>query len=216
MSDLKNTPEKFYEFKGNGYVLFYRFDEEFIRLETFLPESLKNNFCHGLGAVLYMNYTKSEIGPYEELLFIPGKFCYRGKKNHFISKAYVSTGEAVRFGYENWFTPKEKAAFSKETLKDNIENISTCIGNEEVASFEIKKGKIRFRLGTGKFLSFSLMQLKGDEPVKLNYSGTVTANFARLASIRIRPAFFPNIARFTPLAVFKMRNFTLRLPKRLE
>jgi len=213
MSELKNTSEKFYEFKGNGYVLFYRFDEEFIRLETFLPESLKNNYCRGIGAVLYMNYTKSEIGPYEELLFIPGKFYYRGKKNHFISKAYVSTEEAAKFGYENWFIPKEKAVFSREPLKNHIENISTCIENEEVASFEIKRGKIRFRLGTSKYLSFSLMQLNGEEPVKLNYSGTVTANFAKLTSIRIRPAFFPNIAKFTSLAVFKMRNFTLRLPK---
>ncbi len=213
MSESKNISEKFYEFKGNGYVLFYRFDEEFTRLETFLPENLKNNYCRGLGAVLYMNYTKSEIGPYEELLFIPGKFCYRGKKNHFISKAYVSTEEAARFGRENWFIPKEKATFTKQALKNNIENISTYIENEEAACFEIKKGKIRFKLGTSKYLSFSLMQLNGDEPVKLNYSGTVTANFAKLSSIRIRPAFFPDIAKFTPLAVFKMKNFTLRLPK---
>ena len=213
MSEHKNTLEKFYEFKGNGYVLFYRFDEEFIRLETFLPESLKNNYCRGVGAVLYLNYTQSEIGPYKELLFIPGKFCYRGKKNHFISKAYTSTEEAAKFGRDNWFIPKEKATFSKETMENNMENISTYIENEEIASFEIKKGKIRFKLGTSKYLSFSLMQLKGDEPIKLNYSGTVTANFAKLTSIKIRPAFFPNIVKFTPLAVFKMKNFTLRLPK---
>ena len=63
MSDRKKS----YEFKGNGYVLFYRFDEEFIRTETFLPENLKNNHSRGLGAVLYLNYTKSEIGPYQFL-----------------------------------------------------------------------------------------------------------------------------------------------------
>jgi hypothetical protein len=213
MSELKDTSEKCYEFKGNGYVLFYRFDEEFTRLDTFLPENLKNNYCHGLGVVVYLNYTKSEIGPYKELLFIPGKFCYRGKKNHFISKAYVSTEEAVNFGCDKWFIPKEKATFSEEPLENRMENISTYVNKEEIMSFEIKTGKIRFKLGTGKHLSFSLMQLNENEPVKLNYSGTVTANFAKLVSIKIRPAFFPDIAKFTPLAVFKMRSFILRLPK---
>jgi len=213
MSERKKKSDKFHEFRGNGYILFYRFDEEFIRLETFLPENMKNNYCRGLGAVLYLNYTKSPIGHYEELLLIPGKFNYRGKKNHFISKSYVSTDEAVKFGRENWFIPKEKAEFSKESLKNNIENISTYTVNEEVASFELKKRAFKFRIGTSKFLSFSLMQLNGEEPVKLNYSGNVTANFAKLTSIRIRPAFFPNIAKFSPLVAFKMKNFTLRLPK---
>ncbi len=209
MGERRNTSEKFNEFRGNGYVLFYRFDEEFIRLETFLPENLKNNYCRGLGAVLYLSYTKSPIGPYQELLFIPGKFCYRGKKNHFISKSYVSTDEAVEFGRKNWFIPKEKADFSRVSLKNNIENISTHIGGEEVASFELKKGNFKFKIGTSKYLFFSLMQLKGEEPVKLNYSGSVTANFAKLT----RPAFFPNIAKFFPLAAFRLKNFTLRLPK---
>jgi hypothetical protein len=216
MSELKNTTEKFYEFKGNGYALFYRFDEEFTRLDTFLPENLKNNYCRGLGVVLYMNYTESEIGPYEELLFIPGKFCYRGKKNHFISKAYVSTEEAATFGRDNWFIPNEKATFSVKPLENHIENISIDVKEEEILSFEIKTGKIRFRLGTSKCLAFSLMQLNGDEPVQLNYSGTVTANFAKLASIKIRPAFFPDIARFTPLVVLRMKSFTLRLPKEIK
>ncbi len=213
MSERKKNSEKLYEFRGSGYVLFYRFDEEFIRLETFLPENLKNNHCRGLGAVLYMNYTKSPVGPYEELIFIPGKFCYRGKKNHFISKSFVSTEEAVKFGYENWFIQKEKADFSKKSLGNNIENISTHIGEEEVACLELKKRKFKFRVGTSKHLFFSLMQLKGEDPIKLNYSGSVTANFAKLTSIRIRPAFFPNIAKFSPLVAFKMKNFTLRLPK---
>ena len=213
MRERKKTSDKFYEFKGNGYLLFYRFDEEFIRLETFLPEHLKNNYCRGLGAVLYLNYTKSEIGPYEELVFIPGKFSYRGKKNHFISKSYVSTDAAIEFGRKNWFVPKEKADFSRIQVENNLENVSTHIGDEEVASFEIKKRNIKFRLGTSKFLSFSLMQLQGEEPVKLNYSGSVTANFAKLTSIRVRPAFFPNIAKFSPLIAFRLKNFTLRLPK---
>ncbi|MDR1729172.1 MAG: acetoacetate decarboxylase family protein [Prevotellaceae bacterium] len=216
MSERKKSSEKIYEFRGNGYVLFYRFEEEFIRLETFLPENLKNNYSRGLGAVLYMNYTKSPIGPYEELIFIPGKFNYRGKKNHFISKSYVSTEEAVKFGNENWFIPKEKADFSRKSLKNSIENISMYVNNEEVACFELKKGKFKFKIGTSKYLFFSLMQLKGEEPVKLNYSGSVTANFAKLTSIRVRPAFFPNIAQFSPFVAFKMKNFTLRLPNNTQ
>jgi hypothetical protein len=213
MSEVKEAPEKFYEFKGNGYIMFYRFDEEFVRLGTFLPETLKNNFCGGLGAVLYMHYSKSEIGPYEELLFIPGKFCYRGQKNHFISKAYVSTDEAVKFRQDNWSIPTEKATFSNEFLANRFENVTTYVNGEDVASFELRTGRIRFRVGTSRFFSFSLMQLHGDEPVKLNYSGAITAKFAGLESIKVRPAFFPDVAGFTPLTIFKLKNFTFRLSK---
>lgn len=212
MSDVKNNLDKSYEYQGDGYILFYKFDEEFVRKETFLPDVLKNNYCGGLGAVIYMNYLKSEIGPYEELLFIPGKFYYRGQKHHFISKAYASKKEAAKFGYGN-LSMEEEAAFTREELEKNKENITTYINGEDIASFELKSGKIKFKVGTSNFFSFSLMRLDGEEPVKLKYSGNVTAKFTKLESIKIRPAFFPDVASFKPLVIFKMKNFTLRFPK---
>jgi hypothetical protein len=210
MSDLskefqKNTDK----YKGYGYILLYNFNEEFVRLETFLPEVLKNNYCGGLGAVIYLNYSESPTGPYEELLFIPGKFCYRGEKNHIVSKSMVSTSNVTKNRLGKWYTPKEKVTFSHETLGKQTENVTVSMNGEDFASFELKSGKFKFRIKTSKRLSFSLMELDGDTPVKINYSSKITAKFSKLESIKIRPAFFPDIAKFNPLCIFKLQNVTL-------
>jgi hypothetical protein len=211
MNDLsKELSGNYDEYKGCGYIFLYKFDEEFVRLETFLPEVLKNNYCGGLGAVIYLNYAESPVGAFEELLFIPGKFCYRGEKNHFISRAYTSTESAIKEGFEKWHLKKEKATFSHEKLQNHTENITAYVNEDDFASFELKTGKFKIRMNTIKRLKFSLMQLHDDVPVKIDYSGRLTAKFSKLESIKIRPAFFPDIAKFTPLGIFKLQNLVLR------
>ena len=74
--------------EGNGYIFAYYFDEEFIGKDCFLSKEQKKNFEGGFGAVIFANYTKSSIGPYQELLFIPGKFAIDGDESYMVSKAY--------------------------------------------------------------------------------------------------------------------------------
>jgi acetoacetate decarboxylase len=60
----------------------------------------------------------SGVGPYKELLFIPGVFHINGRYTYSISKIYVSTEASVRSGIENWAIPKEVADFTIEDQDD--------------------------------------------------------------------------------------------------
>jgi acetoacetate decarboxylase len=60
----------------------------------------------------------SGVGPYQELLFIPGLFHIDGRYTFSISKIYVSTEASVRSGIENWAIPKELADFKIDTQDD--------------------------------------------------------------------------------------------------
>lgn len=58
---------------GRRFILMYRFPEAFIRESCFLPDEWKDLKWSGLGYVMLIEYQDSPVGPYCELLIIPGK-----------------------------------------------------------------------------------------------------------------------------------------------
>lgn len=68
-------------------------------------------FRGGVGAIMLVHYEKSDCGPYDELLYIPGLFEHKGKNYQRITKIFVSTKESVEWGRRNWAIPKELAHF---------------------------------------------------------------------------------------------------------
>ncbi|NOS55010.1 MAG: hypothetical protein HOP37_01990, partial [Cyclobacteriaceae bacterium] len=107
---------------GSGYILLYRFPKAFVAEHGFLVDFQKEKFVSGWGAVMLVDYKTSPVGPYRELLFIPGIFSFNKKKVFSISKIYVSTQNSVINGIENWGIPKELADFrwSKERSSEHI------------------------------------------------------------------------------------------------
>jgi hypothetical protein len=107
---------------GNGYILLYRFTKAFVAEHGFLADFQKEKFVSGWGAVMLVDYQSSPVGPYHELLFIPGLFSFNKKKVFSISKIYVSTQSSVVNGIENWGIPKEFAEFhwGKKQISDRI------------------------------------------------------------------------------------------------
>ena len=58
---------------GRGFILMYRFQDSFIRENCFLPEEWKETKWSGMGYVMLVDYQDTPVGPYKELLVIPGK-----------------------------------------------------------------------------------------------------------------------------------------------
>ncbi|KAG0649548.1 hypothetical protein D0Z07_3489 [Hyphodiscus hymeniophilus] len=88
----------------------------------------KDKLVGGLGMVQVIRYSESPVGPYDELLIIPGAFEYdvevdkKGKtdfakkKNLRITKIYVSQKKTCWNGRINWNIPKHLARFSFTNL----------------------------------------------------------------------------------------------------
>ncbi|CAF1400424.1 unnamed protein product [Rotaria magnacalcarata] len=75
------------------------------------PDPIRSPFCGGMGGMLLVRYTDSPVGPYDELLFIPGYYQFRDKNYYRISQIYVSSIDSVVNGRRNWNVPKKLARF---------------------------------------------------------------------------------------------------------
>ena len=59
-----------------------------------------------LGGLMYVHYTDSPVGPYEELLYLPARVRYRGRTGYPITHIWVDSPDSVVSGRENWLIPK--------------------------------------------------------------------------------------------------------------
>ncbi|KAI9925099.1 hypothetical protein MW887_006507 [Aspergillus wentii] len=76
------------------------------------PE-ISGEFAGGFGLCMFVRYTQSPVGPYDEVLWAPGYFKVpaTGKKRERITNIYVSSVDSVYNGRRNWNIPKQLASF---------------------------------------------------------------------------------------------------------
>lgn len=97
--------------EGVGYILIGRFSADFVEQYTKVVTPLAGNFSGGLGALMIVDYHSSDVGAYQELLFIPGRFQFNGKGYFHIPQIYVSSEDSVENGRRNWGIPKLQGDF---------------------------------------------------------------------------------------------------------
>ncbi|KAJ6612707.1 hypothetical protein B0H10DRAFT_2051590 [Mycena sp. CBHHK59/15] len=82
-------------------------------------------FIGGPGIIQIVSYSESPVGPYDELIYVPGKWKYAdGTKGFRITKIYVSTKESTMNGRKNWNIPKQVASFDIKTESDGRTDIT--------------------------------------------------------------------------------------------
>src|SRR4051794_14743049 len=97
--------------RGSGHIFFYRFSQALLAQEAAVPTFMRPTFVGGLGALMMVDYSQSNCGPYQELLLIPGRCLMGGRSYYSISRIFVSTDVSVVNGRRNWGIPKEQADF---------------------------------------------------------------------------------------------------------
>lgn len=204
---LKSPPP--WELRGEGIILIFRFKKDWVENSALLPKHLKGKFKGGLGYVMLVNYDKSPVGPYHELLIIPGKF--RKTKNQAITKIYVDSKASTENGRNNWGIPKETLPFSwkKESGKDLVEIKS---GEKVIFSTEISSGGISFPVTTSIF-PISLCQTWNKVKYYTKPSGTGWGKLARIKKLELDPNFFPDIRTIKPLLAIKVSPFHISFPE---
>lgn len=197
---------------GKGYTLLYKFPKAFAEEKANVPEFLKGKFTGGFGALMLVDYSTSDAGPYGELLLIPGKFMHEGKKFNTISKIYVSTMASVINGRRNWGIPKELADFSFQAIDSGTEKVSVSLEGNMIAEFTLESGKLSFPVNT-KLLPFPLVQQYEGKYYYTTFQGSGKGRFAKLKDIRINPGLFPDISGFRPIAAIKVEPFKIVFPE---
>lgn len=197
---------------GNGIVMIYRIPEAFNRQYGCMETYQQDGYKGGLGAVMLMDYRTSDVGPYQELLFIPALFSLGGRLGFSISKIYVSTKDSLWNGVQNWGIPKEQARFSTSRQADG--SLTFTVGGEENPFFKVhvKPHGLHFPFWTKLLPLFRIMQQSPDGLLLTKPRAKGKAQLASLKKIRIDPAYFPPLEDLEPLLVCTLSEFEMIFP----
>ena len=198
--------------RGKGYIFIYKFKKDFIEQSGNVPPFLDGAFAGGFGSVMLVNYKESNAGPYGELLFIPGKFRFGGKRLDTISKIYVSTMESVANGRANWGIPKEKADFSFKETDEDTEKATVTVDGRIAAEFTLRSGKFSFPVST-KLLPFPLVQQYEGKHYFTDFFGKGKGHLSKIIDMKIDTALFPNVSVCHPIAVIRVDPFNITFPE---
>ncbi len=197
--------------EGNGYILLYHFSREEINNSFFLSQKFLEIKKGGIGAIIIANYKKSPVGPYEELLIIPGKFSYGNKKRGTISKIFVSTKRSVVSGINNWAIPKEEAKFTFTEEGKNLNKIKAKKDNKLFFEIALKNYGPRFPINT-RLLPFPLIQEKDELAYYTNFKGGGIGQLCSVKKINIDKNIFPDISNKNPFLSIKINPFRITFP----
>ena len=195
--------------RGEGIILLFRFKKEWITKAGNLPEHLEGKFKGGFGYVMLVDYQESPVGPYRELLFIPGKF---GKeKLQAITTIFVDSEASTANGRANWAIPKQTADFNWQKEK-GLDKVEVSLNGKPVFRARIRSGGISFPMSTA-LLPIRLRQELAGQVLFTQPEGKGWGNMASIQDLEVDPQLFPDIRGIKPLLALKVSPFTLTFPK---
>lgn len=192
--NLRNVPHAPppWSLEGEGFIFPLLANREYNLERGFLNERDRAEYRGGLGAVMLVNYFRSDVGPYYELLYIPGNFRSQadGKTYKRISRIVVSSEISVREGIRNWAIPKEVADFRWDK-SENETRIEIMQNGQVFFAACIRNGRLPFPVTTA-LLPFALLQRAPEQWLRTRLSGSGTGRLARLEELRVDEARFPD------------------------
>jgi len=209
MSEVFPAPWKL---SGKGYLVLFKFSKDEIAADKFLSDFFKENFVGGFASLMIVEYQHSNAGPYNEILLIPGKFKYNGKRKNTISKIYVSTQSSVDNGIRNWAIPKELADIKFTKIGHLSEKVTAQIDGNEFFSAEFRKFRFPFPVHTA-FFPFPLVQFMNDKVYFTKFSGKGIGYPVKLKSIKTDSLYFPDLSKKKIIAAITIDPFRICFPE---
>jgi len=205
---MTRPPSAPWQLNGSGVILLYRFPKRWVLEHGLLPAALGGAFVGGVGAVMLVDYTGSDVGPYQEALFIPGQFWLRGGLVSSITRIFVSTVASVDGGRENWGLPKELAEFQCQGDSFRVRRGGAPLLQAEVSGYG---PQLPFATAWSP-LPLVLAQLREGSLYRTRPAGTGALQLARVRRLEIDGSQFPDVSRFQPFLAVRATGFQLTFP----
>jgi hypothetical protein len=124
---------------GDAWIFLLKLPDEVLRDGAFTPEPLRGRYAGGFSTAMVVNYKSSNVGPYQEILFMPGLFRFGDRKRPSITRIFVSSWESVVNGQRNWGIPKDRADFRITAEPGDVEHVVVARDGRVFADFRVKK-----------------------------------------------------------------------------
>ena len=199
---------------GRGYVVLLKPADAGSGVHDFTPEPLAESPVSGPGLLMYVDYASSAVGPYRELLYMPGRFRFGGETRWSITRIVVSTEASVRAGRRNWGIPKELASFSATPLDDGGERIEVRQDGQLLADLEFGRAGIRLP-GGGALLPRALramLQVQDGRCYRFAPTARGPLAWTRLRRLVTNGDRFPELGPEQVLMACAAPNFALGFP----
>jgi hypothetical protein len=197
-----------WQLKGEGIILLYRFPKKWINAHPLIPDYLKGGFKGGFGYLMMVNYYDSPVGPYKELLLIPGKFKPENRQS--ISHIIVNSESSTQNGRYNWGIPKITLPIIWESEK-GLDTIGVGEEDEPLFFCKVSHKGIAFPVST-KILPLKLHQKWNRRSFHTEPKGSGWGKLAKIESLKINGKRFPDISQFKPLFGVKVSPFSIEFP----
>jgi hypothetical protein len=196
---------------GDGFIWLFKFPREFAQGNGWLADWQRARLKSTLGAVMLVDYRQTNVGPYRELLFIPGQFELGGKRLFSISKIYVSTEDSVWNGIENWGIPKDRADFTRAMHEDGGEMFSAARDGQTLFAANLAPFGPSFPIASS-LVPLSVAQALHGDLLITHSTAKGSARLCRVRDLRVDAALFPDISRLKPIAVIAVKDFRMTFP----
>ena len=195
--------------------------------DAHIPSTLLPSYHDNWNLLMAVKYLEAPVGPYYELLYIPGTFRFSSDRARHgsITSIFVSSQDSVEWGQRNWGIPKQLANFSVRRQADGSErwelrNVSS-VREEPFAAFTVSAGN-----GTGFPVSLKaswsslpivghlleLGQLWEGKEYLFSPPANGTAHDAQMSELTFDPLYFPDMALRKVHAGTRVANFSMVFP----
>ncbi|KAK7444273.1 hypothetical protein VKT23_015283 [Stygiomarasmius scandens] len=92
-----------------------------------------------IGLMMLVRYSSSPVGPYDEMVYIPGRWAYENGDSGFrITRMYVNTSVSTFNGRKNWNIPKHTVNFDFQTSDLGVTTVSVSSPGSDTPFFSAK------------------------------------------------------------------------------
>jgi hypothetical protein len=205
-----------WQLHGRGCISLLRFPEGSAAQDAFVPPSLAGTRSRSRTAwMMFVDYAHSDVGPYHELLFIPGSFDFEDGKRHLsISRIFVSSMDSVVNGRRNWGIPKELAEFDVRYDNAGVDEITVRKDGQLIAALRYRSWPLPLPFSTALVPRAWRTLGQHHDGSSFIYAPSASGWIrpARLIEACSNPALFPDLAGVTsPLSV-SVPRFSMTFP----
>jgi hypothetical protein len=199
--------------RGDGYVVLFKTTPAMRGAERFTPESLRGRETGGLGMMMFVDYAESPVGPYRELLWIPGKFRFGGRSRWSITRIYVSSWESVVNGNVNWGIPKDRASFAIEVAGAE-RRVTVERDGRRLADLRLREKGPTLPITTGWMPEWllGLAQHRGDRTYYYLPRAKGKVRAGELLEARFDAELFPELEPSRIVGVIRVLDFEMMFP----
>lgn len=199
---------------GGGYIVAFRMPRALLDDGSFLDPALKRSRRGGIAWVMFVDYERSDCGPYHELLYIPGSCRFGERRLLTISRIFVSSQSSVDNGRRNWGIPKDRCDFDVRYGADGVDDITASLDGKPFAKLQLRSRGPRLPVTTALVPKSwrTLGQQRDGQEFVYTPSARGSIRPAKLLSVWTDPVVFPDLALGKPLLAVRVARFDMCFP----